>query len=61
MVTGPIDTDDVVDPYRLGQEIYEQSFSAIRAAVDAIADRIVPHSLPAESKASGRDAGPIAP
>ena len=43
-VTGPIDADDVVDPYRLGQQIYDQSFSAIRVAVDAIAHRIVPHT-----------------
>ena len=43
MITGPMDADDVVDPYRLDQEIYNQSFSAIRVAVDAIADRIVPH------------------
>ena len=42
MVTGPVDADDVVDPYRLASEIYEQSFSAIRVAVDAIADRLVP-------------------
>ena len=44
MVTGPVDADDVVDPYRLPQEIYDESFSAIRVAVDAIADRVVPHS-----------------
>jgi protein-tyrosine phosphatase len=44
MISGPIDTDDVVDPYRLAQEVYDQSFSAIRIAVDAIADRIVPRS-----------------
>jgi protein-tyrosine phosphatase len=42
MVTGPVDADDVVDPYRLASEIYDQSFSAIRVAVDAIADRLVP-------------------
>ena len=44
MVTGPVDADDVVDPYRLAQEVYDQSFSAIRVAVDTIADRVVPHS-----------------
>jgi protein-tyrosine phosphatase len=42
MVTGPVDADDVVDPYRLAQEVYDQSFSAIRVAVDLIADRVVP-------------------
>jgi protein-tyrosine phosphatase len=44
MVIGPVDADDVVDPYRLAQEVYDQSFSAIRVAVDTIADRLVPHS-----------------
>lgn len=44
MVTGPVDADDVVDPYRLAQEVYDQSFSAIRVAVDVIADRVVPRS-----------------
>ena len=40
MVTGPVDADDVVDPYRLAQEVYDQSFSAIRVAVAVIADRV---------------------
>jgi protein-tyrosine phosphatase len=44
MITGPVDADDVVDPYRLAQEVYDQSFSAIRVAVDTIADRVVPHA-----------------
>jgi protein-tyrosine phosphatase len=44
MIAGPIDADDVVDPYRLAQEVYDQSFSAIRVAVDVIADRIVARS-----------------
>jgi protein-tyrosine phosphatase len=44
MVVGPVDADDVVDPYRLAQEVYDQSFSAIRTAVDTIADRLVPYS-----------------
>ena len=44
MVVGPVDADDVVDPYRLAQEVYDQSFSAIRTAVDTIADRVVPYS-----------------
>ena len=44
MITGPLDADDVVDPYRLAQEVYDQSFSAIRVAVDTIAGRVVPHS-----------------
>jgi protein-tyrosine phosphatase len=44
MVTGPVDADDVVDPYRLAQEVYDQSFSAIRVAVDLIANRVVPRS-----------------
>ena len=43
MVTGRVDADDVVDPYRLTAEIYDQSFSAIRVAVDAIAEHLVPH------------------
>jgi protein-tyrosine phosphatase len=43
MVVGPVDADDVVDPYRLAQEVYDQSFSAIRTAVDTIADRLVPY------------------
>ncbi len=43
MVVGPVDADDVVDPYRLAQEVYDQSFSAIRSAVDSIADRLVPY------------------
>ena len=43
MVVGPLDADDVVDPYRLAQEVYDRSFSAIRIAVDTIADRLVPH------------------
>jgi protein-tyrosine phosphatase len=38
------DLDDVVDPYRISQQAYDESFFAIRGAVDAIADRIVPHS-----------------
>ena len=53
MITGPVDTDDVVDPYRLAQEVYDQSFSAIRIAVDAIAERIAPrpdHNLEADSR-----------
>jgi protein-tyrosine phosphatase len=44
MVTGPVDVDDVVDPYRLAQEVYDRSFSAIRLAVDTIAGRVVPYS-----------------
>jgi protein-tyrosine phosphatase len=43
MVVGPVNADDVVDPYRLAQEVYDQSFSAISAAVDTIADRLVPY------------------
>ena len=43
MVVGPVDADDVVDPYRLAEEVYDQSFSAIRIAVDTIADRLLPH------------------
>jgi low molecular weight protein-tyrosine phosphatase len=43
MVVGPVNADDVVDPYRLAQEVYEQSFAAIRIAVDTIADRLVPY------------------
>jgi protein-tyrosine phosphatase len=43
MVVGPVDADDIVDPYRLTQDVYDQSFSGIRIAVDAIADRVVPH------------------
>jgi protein-tyrosine-phosphatase len=39
-----VDADDVIDPYRLAQHVYDQSFTAIRVAVDAIADRLVPHS-----------------
>ena len=38
------DVDDVVDPYRVSQQAYDESFFAIRGAVDAIADRVVPHS-----------------
>jgi protein-tyrosine phosphatase len=38
------EVDDVVDPYRISQQAYDGSFSAIRTAVDAIADRIRPHS-----------------
>ena len=38
------DLDDVVDPYRLSQQVYDESFLAIRTAVDVIGDRIVPHS-----------------
>lgn len=39
-----VDLDDVVDPYRRNQQAYDTSFSAIRTAVDVIADRVVPHS-----------------
>ena len=38
------DVDDVVDPYRISQQAYDGSFLAIRTAVDAIADRVRPHS-----------------
>lgn len=38
------DLDDVVDPYRISQQAYDGSFVAIRTAVDAIADRVLPHS-----------------
>jgi protein-tyrosine phosphatase len=51
MVTGPLDADDVVDPYRLAQDVYDQSFSAIRVAVDVIANHVVPRS------GSGRQSG----
>jgi protein-tyrosine phosphatase len=44
MVAGPVDADDVVDPYRLAQAVYDKSFSAIRVAVDIIANRVVPRS-----------------
>ena len=43
-VTGRMDADDVIDPYRRSADDYAQSFSAIRAAVDIIADRVVTHS-----------------
>jgi protein-tyrosine phosphatase len=36
------DLDDVADPYRQHQNAYDGSFTAIRTAVDAIADRILP-------------------
>ena len=55
MVVGPMDADDVVDPYRLAQEVYDQSFSAIRTAVDTIADRLVPRR--AASITRGQPAG----
>jgi protein-tyrosine phosphatase len=42
LVVGPMAADDVVDPYRMARQVYEQSFSAIRAAVDTIADRLHP-------------------
>jgi protein-tyrosine phosphatase len=38
------DLDDVVDPYQVSQQAYDESFLAIRTAVDTIADRVVPHS-----------------
>jgi protein-tyrosine phosphatase len=38
------DLDDVIDPYRVSQQAYDESFFAIRGAVDVIADRIVSHS-----------------
>jgi protein-tyrosine phosphatase len=38
------DLDDVVDPYRVSQQAYDESFFAIRGAVDAIAARVLPHS-----------------
>jgi protein-tyrosine phosphatase len=43
MVVGPVDADDVVDPYRMAQQVYDQSFSAIRMAVNGIADRLAPY------------------
>lgn len=36
------DVDDVVDPYRLSDRVYDQSFTAIRTAVETIADRVRP-------------------
>jgi protein-tyrosine phosphatase len=39
---GPVDADDVVDPFRLQQADYDRSFTAIRTAVDTIATRLVP-------------------
>jgi hypothetical protein len=39
----PVDADDVVDPFRRTQEVYDRSFS-IRSTVETIADRLVPHS-----------------
>jgi protein-tyrosine phosphatase len=41
MLVGPVDADDVVDPYRLTQEVYDQSFSVIHMAVETIADHLV--------------------
>lgn len=41
---GAADLDDVVDPYRISQQAYDESFVAIRDAVGIIVDRVVPHS-----------------
>jgi len=59
MATGPLDADDVMDPYRLAVEVYEQSFSTIRTAVNAIADCLVSDS-PAHF-GRGQSAGSGAP
>jgi protein-tyrosine phosphatase len=56
---GPVDADDVVDPYRLAPEVYNQSFSAIRSAVETIADLVITHSPAGMTR--GRTAGSRAP
>ena len=56
---GPVDADDVVDPYRLAPEVYNGSFSAIRSAVETIADLVITHSPAGMTR--GRTAGSRAP
>lgn len=40
-VTAP-DVDDVIDPYRRAAQAYQQSFTAIRGAVETITERVHP-------------------